>query len=104
MPMLPWYLIATFFIGAGCALKMPIFHFTIVFALGLVIYALSFLGSGEPITTVVLWCALFGVAVQLGYVFTHFMLYLVYIRGKRSRQLKTRSDAPASHSQNEKIT
>lgn len=88
-----WDYLVWFVIGAICAVRLPILPFTLVVVVGIACYAFTLIGSGNPATTITLWCLFYAASLQAGYFFTHFLLYLIYVKiGGRDRKRRPNAD------------
>jgi uncharacterized protein YqgC (DUF456 family) len=82
-----WGLLVSFLIGVICAIRLPILHFTLVVIIGVCIYGFAYHASYASNTQLLLWCIAYGGVLQLGYVFSNCIFYLVYVRtGARKRR------------------
>ena len=75
-----WSLFATFFVGAICALRLPIFHFTVFLVVGILIAVLIFIVGGASEFGIIRSVIIYAVALELGYVFANYSLYLIYTK------------------------
>ncbi|MEZ2218587.1 hypothetical protein [Rhizobium sp. RCC_161_2] len=75
-----WGLVLSFAVGALCALRVPILHFTIIVLAIMVGYAAMQIGTGSSVTDILLWSALLAVVLEAGYVFPHLLFYVVYVK------------------------
>jgi hypothetical protein len=75
-----WGLVLSFVVGALCALRVPILHFTIVVLAIMVGYAAINIGTGSSVTQIFVWTALLAIVLEAGYVFPHLLFYVVYVK------------------------
>ncbi|HEY0122522.1 MAG TPA: hypothetical protein VGC14_12320 [Rhizobium sp.] len=75
-----WGLVLSFVVGALCALRVPILHFTIVVLAIMVGYAVMNIGTGSSVTEICAWSALLAVVLEAGYLFPHLLFYVVYVK------------------------
>jgi uncharacterized protein YqgC (DUF456 family) len=81
-----WGLLVSFLIGALCAIRLPALHFMLVVIMGISAYALIYQGSYSSNGNLILWCIIYAAMLQVGYVFSNFIFYLIYSRaGSRER-------------------
>ncbi|EJK86703.1 hypothetical protein MOV66_06210 [Agrobacterium sp. SHOUNA12C] len=75
-----WGLVLSFAVGALCALRVPILHFTILVLAIMVGYAVMNIGTASSAIEVFSWTALLAVILEAGYVFPHLLFYVVYVK------------------------
>lgn len=75
-----WGLVLSFVVGALCALRVPILHFTIIVLAIMVGYAAINIGTGSSVTQIFVWTALLAIVLEAGYVFPHLLFYVVYVK------------------------
>lgn len=73
-----WSIILAFFVGSICAIRFPIFHFTLVVTIGMIAYGLSCVMSDWSVASAAIWSIVYGAALEIGYVFSHLILFFVY--------------------------
>ncbi|QND45352.1 hypothetical protein HB780_06270 (plasmid) [Rhizobium lusitanum] len=75
-----WGLVLSFAVGALCALRVPILHFTIIVLAIVVGYAVMNIGTGSSAIEIISWAALLAVILEAGYIFPHLLFYVVYVK------------------------
>lgn len=75
-----WGLVLSFAVGALCALRVPILHFTIIVVAIMVGYAVMNIGTSSSVTEILAWSMLLAIVLEAGYVFPHLLFYLVYVK------------------------
>lgn len=75
-----WSFLVWILVGMVCAIRVPILHFTLVVIAGVCVYAVVFQSSYVSAGQLLVWCLIYGALLQFGYVCTHCIFYLTYIR------------------------
>jgi vacuolar-type H+-ATPase subunit I/STV1 len=78
--LMAWGLVLSFAVGALCALRVPILHFTIIVLAIVVGYAVMNIGTGSSAIDILSWAALLAVILEAGYIFPHLLFYVVYVK------------------------
>lgn len=76
--MIHWGLLVSFLIGAVCAIRLPILHFTLIVIAGILVFACS--AAYESSAGIFLWCLAYAALMQIGYVFSNYIFHLIYAR------------------------
>jgi hypothetical protein len=71
-------LLTPFLIGAVCAIRLPVLHFAVIMIIGICIYAAARGEVYDSNTTLLLWCVAYVGLLQIGYVFSNCVLYLLH--------------------------
>jgi hypothetical protein len=77
---MPWAIAVSFVVGAVCAVRLPVLLFTIVVALVVVVFAVTSHSIGNSVGSSALWALAYAAALEAGYVFSHCLFYLAYVR------------------------
>lgn len=75
-----WSFLVWILVGMLCAIRLPILHFTLVVIAGVCVYAVLFHSSYDSAGQLLVWCLIYGALLQFGYVCSHCIFYLMYIR------------------------
>jgi hypothetical protein len=94
---MPWALLISFAIGALCAARIPVLHFTVLVAAVMGAYASIGIATASPALNTVLWAAIYAVMLEAGYMFSHLLYYLIVVKvikrdaKKPSSELRSRT-------------
>lgn len=77
---MPWALLISFVIGALCATRIPVLHFTILVSAVMIAYAMIGIASGSAVMDTILWCAAYAVLLEAGYMFSHLAYYMIVVK------------------------
>lgn len=92
---MPWALLISFVVGALCAARIPVLHFTILVLAVMIAYAFIGTSSGGGVIDRVLSCAAYAVLLEAGYMFSHLLYYLIVAklikRDNKASKLQSRT-------------
>ena len=80
---MPWALLISFAIGALCAARIPVLHFTILVSAVMIAYSVIGIASGGAIMDTFLWCAAYAVLLEAGYMFSHLLYYMIVAKAAK---------------------
>ncbi|OCJ07880.1 hypothetical protein A6U87_11465 [Rhizobium sp. AC44/96] len=96
---MPWSLLVLFLVGAVCAVRLPILHFTLVVVIVIAGYALASIGSAKSGIEVFVWSALYAGALEGGYILANCLFYLVFVKFFARKYKRPPSNLNSKYSQ-----
>ncbi|OWW00099.1 hypothetical protein ATY81_25205 [Rhizobium sp. R72] len=78
-------LLILFAIGAACALRAPILIVTLILLAVMIAHAIASYSGGSTFLGSLGWGLVFAGSLEAGYLFTHGILYFLYVRGARRK-------------------
>lgn len=75
-----WTLTVSFLVGAILAVRMPVLIFTLIVLGVMVAYALTSVSTGTSVLISVACAFLFAAVLEAGYLCSHGLFYLLYVR------------------------
>ncbi|KQV70495.1 hypothetical protein ASC90_09460 [Rhizobium sp. Root1220] len=93
-----WEFVVAFLVGAACALRMPVLVFTIVVLIVLIAYAAASYTTGSSALSSMIWAFIFAAVLEAGYLVSHGILYLVYVKGAGRERKRSSADVSSKYS------